>query len=165
MKFFGLILIFAGGLLLAYKIYLSYTIRIKGLSQAIKDGELLRNEIVLKHTPLYEAFLTLKSSGVLKEFYDGIISALEEKESVQTAFEKGLSEVKGVFKREDEEIFYHFSELIGATDINGQIDAFENFKNLLLHNLKEAENFKKEKMKSECAAVVFGVLSLVIMII
>ena len=115
----------------------------------------MENEVILKHSPVREVILKISREGVLKDFYKSVLSHLNNGNSVKDSFKNSLFMFSHCLKKEDEEALIDFSNILGATDMEGQIRAFSVFKILISKNLNEAEKLKKEKMKSKCAAVVF----------
>lgn len=155
MKFAGVLLLVFSGVWLAAKIYLSYTKRIAVLRQLLSDCEVIKNEVVLKKSTLCDSLSKVKEEGILSRFYENILKLVREGDGVREAFLKSLSHLSDCIKKEDERAVSDFARLLGGTDMDGQIRAFDIFESEIRKNLSEAEQSKKEKMKSECATVIF----------
>lgn len=156
MKTAGIILLLLSGVLLTVKIYLSYTKRASVLRQLISDTETLKNEIVFKKSTLYEALTRMEKEGICREFYKRTLGFLKEGSGIREAFSGSVKVFSDCFEKEDETAVCDFGKLLGATDMDGQLRAFEIFSESLKKNLGEAEKNIKEKMKSKCAAVIFA---------
>ena len=165
MKTIGIILIVFSGVWLAFKIYRSYQGRINVLRELLSDLEVIKNEVVFKKATLCEALKKVKSEGICREFYEKILSSLKEGEGVREGFIKAMESFSYCFSKEDERAVSDFGRLLGSTDVEGQIRAFEIFGGELKKNLSEAEKNKNEKMKSECAAVIFGFAAVALIVI
>ncbi len=165
MKTAGIILLIFSGVWLAFKIYQSHQGRISVLRQLLSDAEVIKNEVVLKKSTLYDALKKVKTEGICGEFYEKILSLLKEGEGVREAFIKAMESFSYCFLKEDERAVSDFGRLLGSTDVEGQIRAFEIFEGDLRKNLCDAEKNKKEKMKSECAAVIFGFAAVALIVI
>ncbi len=156
MKILGILLLVFSGVWLAARIYLIHTKRISVLRQLLSDAEVIKNEVVLKKSTLYDALMKVEAEGVCREFYEKSLALIKEGEGVREAFLKSIEGFSDCFLKEDERAISDFGRLLGGTDMEGQIRAFEIFEGDIKKNLCEAEKNKKEKMKAECAAVILG---------
>ena len=154
MKALGIILILSAGIILAFKMYNTSLLRIKILRRLISDFHIIKNEIVYKHTPLYDAIKCVTGKGVLTDFYHFLLSGLENSLPVKEVFEKGIEKLCGL-KDKDREAIHGLASVLGATDVKGQAEAFDIFTALVSKNLTEAEKFIKENTKPKCVTVLF----------
>lgn len=156
MKGIGVILVFVSGIILAVITAGEYIKRINNLKGLISDFEILKNEILFRHSALYEGLELLSRSGKKKEFHKKALLEMKKGIPPAEAFSNACDLFKDSLTNEDKTVVSEFAGFFGETDMEGERRAFDSLINRLNISLSEAEKSKNEKLKPKCAVILSG---------
>lgn len=160
LRYLFLISILAGSTSIGFLLSRSYSNRVRELKAFSKLVNIVKSKIEFTQKPLAEIFeetyLVEKNLKISKIFY---ISAKKiESKNIKDAWNEAISEEKFFWdlKKEDIALIRTFGNMLGKTDVEGQVSEINQFKELLNSQISmaEEENSKSSKMYKSLGTIV-----------
>lgn len=152
-KILGIILIVFSTSFLGYLKANSYKNRIYELNEFKKGVELFETEIKFLKSPLSEAFLKIGQnlSGNISDLFVEFSKRynLNESDNVTAIWDNIIDKNSAYFSlaKSDVSLLKEFGIMLGATDIDGQIENISSIVSRLKYNIKDAADLQQKNAK------------------
>lgn len=151
LRYIFLISILVGSTSIGFLLSRRYSDRMKELNDISSLINILKNKIKFTHKPLgeiLEEISTIKKDTKILEIFSKTGEKLEDRK-IEEAWNEAISEEKFYLnlKNEDIELMRTLGNVLGKTDIEGQMSEINQFDNLLKIQIKNAENEKNKNSK------------------
>ena len=150
-RYIFLLLIIIGSTSIGFLLAKRYNSRIQELKKFLNLINIFQNKMKFTHKPLKDIMEETAKISNEDEISDIFLSAsvkLKEK-PLEMAWKESIDEKTFLLnlKKEDIDLIKSLSNLLGKTDIDGQMSEIEQFKILLNSNIKNAEEEKEKNAK------------------
>ena len=150
-RYIFLLLIIIGSTSIGFLLAKRYNSRIQELKKFLNLINIFQNKMKFTHKPLKDIMEETAKISNEDEISDIFLSAsvkLKEK-PLEMAWKESIDEKTFLlnWKKEDIDLIKSLSNLLGKTDIDGQMSEIEQFKILLNSNIKNAEEEKEKNAK------------------
>lgn len=150
-RYIFLLLIIIGSTSIGFLLAKRYNSRIQELKKLLNLINIFQNKMKFTHKPLKDIMEETAKISNEDEISDIFFSAsvkLKEK-PLEMAWKESIDEKTFLLnlKKEDIDLIKSLSNLLGKTDIDGQMSEIEQFKILLNSNIKNAEEEKEKNAK------------------
>ncbi len=150
-RYIFLLLIIIGSTSIGFLLAKRYYSRIQELKKFLNLINIFQNKMKFTHKPLKDIMEETAKISNEDEISDIFLSAsvkLKEK-PLEMAWKESIDEKTFLLnlKKEDIDLIKSLSNLLGKTDIDGQMSEIEQFKILLNSNIKNAEEEKEKNAK------------------
>ena len=150
-RYVFLISILAGSTSIGFLLSRGYSDRLKELNDLSNLINILKNKIKFTHKPLgeiLEEISSIRKDTKISQKFSKTGQKLENKK-VEEAWNEAISEEKFYLnlRSDDIELMRTLGNVLGKTDIEGQMSEISQFSNLLKTQIKNAENEKNKNSK------------------
>lgn len=151
LRYIFLISILVGSTSIGFLLSRRYSDRMKELNDISSLINILKNKIKFTHKPLGEILQeisTIKKDTKIPEIFSKTGQKLENRK-IEEAWNEAISEEKFYLnlKNEDIDLMRTLGNVLGKTDVEGQMSEINQFDNLLKIQIKNAENEKNKNSK------------------
>ena len=150
-RYMFFIFILIGSTSIGFILSKSYTYRIKELNELLKLINIMQNKIKFTRKPLAEV---LEETSQIKEETNisniFLITSTElKKQKIEDAWKKGVNETKNTLNlnKNDINLILTLGNVLGKTDVEGQISEKNQFSSLLKTQITEAIEEKNKNAK------------------
>lgn len=168
LRYIVLLLIISGSTSIGFLLSRSYTDRVKELRELSNLINMLKNKITFTHMPLGEIFEDLSKvisnkriSNVLKNVSKNI-----KQKSFENVWNEAIDKERKFLNLKNEDIILvkSLGNLLGKTDIEGQISELNQFSNMLNFQIQKAEeeSKKNEKMYKSLGTIIGLVIVIIL---
>lgn len=162
-KLMGLCLIFISGILAAFAVKKKYEQRLKVLLEFSRDFEYYINSVSYKKmtAPEITENLLKDKQGIARNFYEKILGYLKNGGDYSVDFINKDMEIE----KEDASVLTEFFLSLGKSDYENQLKEMEFLKKRLDDCIKQANEVKEKKQKTDTALVMSLFLTLIIFLV
>lgn len=151
LRYIFLISILAGSTSIGFLLSKRYSDRLKELNDISSLVNILKNKIKFTHKPLgeiLEEISTIKKDTKILEIFSKTGEKLEDRK-IEEAWNEAISEEKFYLnlRNEDIQLMRTLGNVLGKTDVEGQMSEINQFDNLLKIQIKNAEDEKNKNSK------------------
>lgn len=151
LRYIFLISILAGSTSIGFLLSKRYSDRLKELNDISSLVNILKNKIKFTHKPLgeiLEEISTIKKDTKILEIFSKTGEKLEDRK-IEEAWNEAISEEKFYLnlRNEDIQLIRTLGNVLGKTDVEGQMSEINQFDNLLKIQIKNAEDEKNKNSK------------------
>ncbi len=147
-KYISIGLVFIVTFLIGYLVSKKYSNRVIELKELQVALNILENKIKFTYEPLKEIFIQMNNmlKGNIASLFSQISSEMETK-NVEKSFEKSIEKVKTNLEKEDIEILFNLSKVLGKTDKEGQVSQIELANTFIKSQIQKAEKEEEKNSK------------------
>lgn len=143
-----------------------FTLRVNKLRNLKSSFNIFKTKLEFTYEPIQDIFLQISKlvyenkNNIFKSYVSNI-----ENDNYEDAWNLALAENSFGFTKEDIEIINEFGNLLGKTDLNGQINEIELAKEFLDKQIVDAEeNRKKNDKLYKSLGIIIGITIVIVFI-
>lgn len=166
LKYTLLLIIFSLSTIIGITISKMYENRVKELREFKSILNIIKTKIKFTYEPLAEIFkqIAKDSTTNIEKIFGKMVNQIQYRQ-VREAWENCIQEADISIKQEDKDILKKLGQLLGQTDVEGQVSEIEVTQNFLDMQIKKAEEEKNKNQKMyKTLGIVIGLVFVIILL-
>lgn len=166
LKYTLLLIIFSLSTIIGITISKMYENRVKELREFKSILNIIKTKIKFTYEPLAEIFkqIAKDSSTNIEKIFGKMVNQIQYRQ-VRETWENCIQEADISIKQEDKDIIKKLGQLLGQTDVEGQVSEIEVTQNFLDMQITKAEEEKNKNQKMyKTLGIVIGLVFVIILL-
>lgn len=166
LKYTLLLIIFSLSTIIGITISKMYENRVKELREFKSILNIIKTKIKFTYEPLAEIFkqIAKDNSTNIEKIFGKMVNQIQYRQ-VREAWENCIQEADISIKQEDKDILKKLGQLLGQTDVEGQVSEIEVTQNFLDMQITKAEEEKNKNQKMyKTLGIVIGLVFVIILL-
>lgn len=166
LKYTLLLIIFSLSTIIGITISKMYENRVKELREFKSILNIIKTKIKFTYEPLAEIFkqIAKDSSTNIEKIFGKMVNQIQYRQ-VREIWENCIQEADISIKQEDKDIIKKLGQLLGQTDVEGQVSEIEVTQNFLDMQITKAEEEKNKNQKMyKTLGIVIGLVFVIILL-